>query len=592
MVLKHIQNIIKENIIIILIFSILLLITILFFENSKQTKIDDHLTFLKQQYNSQYKTIYNNFDRLAQNTFYGIINKEDIYNNIKYAYKKDSKTQAFYRTKLYNLFTSDYSRLTSFNFKQIHFHFPDNTSFLRMHKPNTFGDNLSNIRYSVVKVNQTLKPVTGFEIGRIVHGFRYVFPLHDKNLYHIGSVETSVASSFFENYFEDTYNVDAHFLIKKSIVDAKVFQREIPKQILSVENDEYYITTEKKEEKFHFNTNNFYFTEELQSIQTKMNNGENFNLIKKMNFDYIVVNFIPIANIEGMNNSAYIVLYKKSQIIQQIYYSYYKLLAITFLLTIVFMFLIHLKYNKDQTNKQKDHILSQQSKMASMGEMIGNIAHQWRQPLSVISTAASGIKLQKEYNLLTDEMFFESVDKITESTVYLSQTIEDFRNYFNNNKQKSSFNIADVIKKSISIFGSSFQLHNIQIVKNLQDITITSFENELKQVLINLLKNSKDAIGKDGTILIDTKLNGDIITISIQDSGGGIPKDVLPRIFEPYFTTKHQSVGTGLGLFMSFEIVNKSLNGNIKVKNNSFAYEFKNYTGALFTIELNKAKLQ
>ncbi len=592
MILKHIQNIVKENIIIVLIFSLVLFITILFFENSKQTKIDNHLAYLKQQYNFQYKTIYNNFNRLAQNTFYGIINKENIYNNIKYSYKKDQKTQAFYREKLYNLFISDYIRLTSFDFKQIHFHFPDNTSFLRMHKPNTFGDNLSNIRYSVVKVNQTLKPITGFEIGRIVHGFRYVFPLHDKNLNHIGSVETSVSSSFFESYFEDTYNVDAHFLTKKSIVDAKVFQRELPNQIISVENNEYYIATEKKEEeKLHFITNNFYSKEELQSIQTKMSNGENFNLIKKIDFDYIVVNFLPIANIEGINNSAYIVLYKKSQIIQQIYYSYYKLLTIAFLLTVVFIFLIHLKYNKDQASKQKDHILSQQSKMASMGEMIGNIAHQWRQPLSVISTAASGIKLQKEYDLLTDEVFFESVDKITESALYLSQTIEDFRNYFNNNKQKNPFNVVDVIDKSISIFGSSFKLQNIKIVKNLKDITITSFENELKQVLINLLKNSKDAIGKDGVILIDMKINNDTISIFIQDSGGGIPKEVLPKIFEPYFTTKHQSVGTGLGLFMSFEIVNKSLNGNIKVKNNSFSYEFKNYTGALFTIELNKAKL-
>ncbi len=574
----------------IIFFIIAISLIFSFFNYSKNDKTEVYLNSLKEQYTMQYKIMYDNFNQLSQNTFYGIINKPEIYNNLKLAYKKDDKTQQYYRKKLYDTFISDYNRLLNFNFKQVHFHFPNNESFLRMHKSTKFGDDLSNIRYSVVKANKTLKPVNGFEVGKIVHGFRFVYPMHDENLIHIGSVETSVSSYFFEKSFEKNYNVDTHFLVKRNICENKMFKNDFDKLITSDENKEY-LLEEKDGELIHFTHNKFYNDKELKIINQKMAKGETFILAKYEKENYVTICFMPVSNVEGLNNSAYLVIYKSSDYIKQLQYNYYKVIFILLLLIAVFIFYINSKYNKQQENKQKELILSQQSKMASMGEMLGNIAHQWRQPLSVISTAASGIQIQKEYGMLRDEDLDESIDGILRNTKYLSQTIDDFRNFFKENKEKESFDLKTLVEQSLDIFGSSFSTNSITIVQNIEDIKLKSFPNELKQVLINLFKNAKDIIGKSGIIIITATQNKNIVTINVQDSGGGVPHEVMPRIFEPYFTTKHQSVGTGLGLFMSFEIINKNLSGSLVVKNEQFEYNFKHYVGACFTITLNTQKL-
>ncbi len=590
--LKKSKIILKSYSVIIIIFTIFICALLYFFENNKNEKIKEYTENLKSQYNFQYNTVYENFRQISQNTFYGIINKSIIFNNVKSAYKKDKQTQDFYRKKLYDTFIADYSRLVGYNFKQLHFHFPDNTSFLRMHKPEKYGDDLSKARYSVVKANKELKPVEGFEIGKIIHGYRFVFPLHDENLFHLGSVEASVSSNYFERNFEKNFKVDAHFLVNKEMAEKKMFPNELKKDIAeSDENDKYFIIKEGEEETYHFTNKNFYSKNEKKLIQNKMAKSENFLLIKKVNSDYYNICFLPIKNIEGIKNSAYLILYSKADFIQQIYFNYYKVIFILFLMIVIFILFLNKKYNIDEQNRKKQIILSQQSKMAAMGEMIGNIAHQWRQPLSIISTATTGMKVQKEVGVLTDEMLYDNLDKIYEYTQYLSRTIDDFRNYFNQNKQKQPFKIGNIIDQSLSIFGSTFKNKNISVIKNIEDITIVSFPNELQQVIINLLKNAKDIIEKNGLIIITVTKKNNIITINIKDSGGGIAKNILPKIFEPYFTTKHKSIGTGLGLFMSFEIVNKSLNGTLEVKNEEFTYNFINYNGASFTITLNSDKL-
>ena len=147
----------------------------------------------------------------------------------------------------------------------------------------------------------------------------------------------------------------------------------------------------------------------------------------------------------------------------------------------------------DKNNKQQ-HILSQQSKMAAMGEMLGNIAHQWRQPLSVITTVATGMKLQKEFDSLDDETFEKSIDNITNSALYLSDTIEDFRNFFRTDKTEIHFSIADAFEKVFKLTNAQFKNYEINFVKDINDFEIFGFENEFIQALINILNNSKDAL--------------------------------------------------------------------------------------------------
>ena len=256
-------------------------------------------------------------------------------------------------------------------------------------------------------------------------------------------------------------------------------------------------------------------------------------------------------------------------------------------------FLIYKKevFKHIEINRQKDIILAQQSKMAAMGEMLQNIAHQWRQPLSLISTLSTGVKLNKEYGLLNEDNLIDSMDRINDSTKYLSQTIEDFRDFFMPNKKRMLFNLNTVIKKSIKLLELQFNQKNIEIITTLDDIEVYGYENELIQVLINICNNSKDELTKSSLnrklILIKSYKKGKKVFITIKDNAGGIREDIIDRIFEPYFTTKHKSLGTGIGLYMSQQIIVKHMKGSIDVKNTTFLHDNMEYKGAFFTITLD-----
>ncbi|WP_072681621.1 cache domain-containing protein [Arcobacter sp. LA11] len=241
---------------------------------------------------------------------------------------------------------------------------------------------------------------------------------------------------------------------------------------------------------------------------------------------------------------------------------------------------------------EKEELLYRQSKMAAMGEMLGNIAHQWRQPLSAISTASTGVKLQKELDLLEDKNLLTSMSLINESAQYLSQTIEDFRNFYKPKDELSYIKISKLIDKTLNLISAQFIAKDISIIKNIEDIEIYSLENELIQVLINILNNARDALLlRDNTkklIFINVFIKNEQVYIEIFDNAGGIKNEILDRIFEPYFTTKHKTQGTGIGLYMSEEIVIKHLHGNIIAFNKTFTYENEKYTGAKFKIVLDK----
>ncbi len=241
--------------------------------------------------------------------------------------------------------------------------------------------------------------------------------------------------------------------------------------------------------------------------------------------------------------------------------------------------------------KQKEDLLFQQSKMAAMGEMLGNIAHQWRQPLSNISIASTGTKIQKEMNCLSDEQLYSALTSINDSAQYLSQTIEDFRSFFNPSDNKmNKFFIDDCLNKTLSLVKTQFISKNIEIIKNIENFELLSIENELIQVLINILNNARDSLvinqKEKKLIFINTYKKEDISYIEILDNAGGIENNIIDRIFEPYFTTKHKSQGTGIGLYMSEEIVRTHLNGNITASNEKYLYDGIEYKGAKFTITI------
>jgi signal transduction histidine kinase len=240
-------------------------------------------------------------------------------------------------------------------------------------------------------------------------------------------------------------------------------------------------------------------------------------------------------------------------------------------------------------NQKQHELLSQRTKLIAMGEMLGNIAHQWRQPLSLISTASSAIKVNKELNLLTDEFLYESLGTIEHGVNYLSETIEDFTDFFRPDRERNIFSLSLFMDKLYKLVSSQLKDMNIQLVENIEDLKINGFEKDLLQVLLNILRNAIDALEHvegEKYIFVDIFKKDENIFIQIKDNAGGIKEDIINRIFEPYFTTKHKSQGTGIGLYMSDEIITKHMNGKLEVENSTFEYNNKTFTGALFTIKL------
>ncbi len=243
--------------------------------------------------------------------------------------------------------------------------------------------------------------------------------------------------------------------------------------------------------------------------------------------------------------------------------------------------------------KRNEDILHQQSKMASMGEMMENIAHQWRQPLNAITISASSVLLSHDLGMIDEQEIHEQLEAIIESAEFLSGTIEDFKNFLRDDKQTTIFKLHDAVSKVLKLIDGNMKKNKIIIIQEMdEDIEINGLENELLQVVLNILNNAKDILVENHIAFIDriivlkvyidkTKSNG---VIEIQDGAGGIPKNIISKIFEPYFTTKHQSQGTGLGLYMTHQMVVDHMGGEIQVANKTFIYQEKEYLGANFKV--------
>jgi C4-dicarboxylate-specific signal transduction histidine kinase len=233
----------------------------------------------------------------------------------------------------------------------------------------------------------------------------------------------------------------------------------------------------------------------------------------------------------------------------------------------------------EKESKKKDLMLFQQAKLAQMGEMISMIAHQWRQPLNAISAASIKLELKNEMNKLTKDEIEDTMEFIQKTAQKMSKTIDDFMNFTRPNSKSSTIDFDDILQEISNIVLAQFNAHNIKInMKNEQHVTLVSKKQELLHILINLVVNARDALldstQEDKQITISIEQDEKSILIKIRDNAGGVAKNVIDRIFEPYFTTKEEGKGTGLGLYMSKLIAQQHLNGDLDVKNVEDGAEF------------------
>ena len=239
-----------------------------------------------------------------------------------------------------------------------------------------------------------------------------------------------------------------------------------------------------------------------------------------------------------------------------------------------------------EKNRYKEQLLMQQSKQAQMGEMMSMTAHQWRQPLNAVSASAIQLNMKNDMKIITSEDIKETTCFIEKMTQEMSSTINNFMNFSKPTHKKELFSIKQILEDILRLMGAQLKNHNIAFISDIkEDITLFIYKKDLEHILINLIVNARDAFDskeiEEKKIFIKAYLKDKRYIIEVIDNAGGIPGEVLERVFEPYFTTKEQGKGTGLGLYMSKKIARENLDGDIDVQNLQ--------DGALFHIELKQS---
>ncbi|MEA2099921.1 MAG: HAMP domain-containing sensor histidine kinase, partial [Campylobacterota bacterium] len=550
-------------------------------EQRIQVALDSHLDKLK----THYEILLHHQKVTATAAYKSTINKKFVIDILSKAQGASSKELDLLREELTHKLKDKYKILHEKGVLQYHFVLPNDDVFLRMHKPSKYGDSLSGIRYSFEYTNKTHKPISGFEQGKTAHGFRNTYPIFDENNNYLASLDVAFSSNFLQDNLVSISKIHTHFLVNKHIFDVKSWKRDdmISNYMQSSEHDDFMMSVMHSDYKEEHIVKNIQRLKPIKAqIYEKMAEEKEFSLYTLFKAKSVVISFYPIKNIKDKKTVAWIVSYDNDSFIDiTLRMNLYAQISAFFILLILFYFIYRVINQKEildiqvkiQTkelakrerqlkllnenleltikdevakNQEKDRLLFQQSKMAAMGEMIGNIAHQWRQPIAIISMWANNIIADIDMEELEDENLKKYAKKINEQTVHLSETIDDFRNFFSPNKEKEIFTLKESVDKTMSLLSASFKTHNIEVIENIEDVKIFSLENELTQAILNIIKNAKDILmtldkGSRKLIFINIYREDSNVIIEIRDNGGGVPKNIIAKVFEPYFTTKHQS---------------------------------------------------
>jgi signal transduction histidine kinase len=558
-----------------ILFSIFLIISLfgglVFFYQYKTIKDEVYYNIDIQ---NQYLT--NSYNQFLKNLKHNVTVKMDILNKPNIMKNFASKN----RKKLYKQLAPIYERMKKQNryIKILTFRDTDGSVFLRVHKPKMYGDKVSKKREIILDTIKSKKRQYGFEVGKLKMTYRIVEPIFYNSKF-VGVVEMGVEPSFILDNIKPIFNLQTAMFVKKSFKDVHISKKQykVFGEYMLVDADKVF----------------------LDNI-TKIDIDKQDFKIQNNNKPYLIINRYFLSNHKGDKAAKIMVAYSLERYTNKLNSIKDEYILVTIILIALLLVLLNfgINYYIKQLNKsfeeiiEKDNIMIQQAKMAQMGEMIESIAHQWRQPLSVISTTVSAIELNMELGIepSSDEIL-KSCKTITDSTKYASETIDVFRGFYHTDKQKQYFKISDVILTSKKLQISKFKHSNIKVLSYIDDTEIYGYRNELIQVIMNMLNNARDEfinrdIKENRVIIITIKKDQNSINIGIKDNAGGIAKENIDKVFNSRFTTKAHIDGTGIGLHMSLNIIQKSFLGDISVANEEFEYNNNIYKGACFTITI------
>jgi len=583
------KNILQKLLIIFIILTFIIYTTFNYYSKKNE---EYYLQQTTQTYVRAYNTIYSQYKDLADVIFSGFSRLGDIKHNLRDIDKLTLQEQAKKRENIYKKLLPRYNTLRAKHIKSVNIILPNNKIFLKIKNPSQFDVEISNRRIMIHDIHKNKKPIDTYEKGKNGAGFKFAYPIIENGKYlgimsitfGANAITAAIMKQYYvlSNFFIDTENFNLDILQKKNSLfinsphKGYIFDKQVLKELKNI--------TRK----------------DISSLIPKQNMLDliysNFSSKKALSIcdqgTKTTLTIIPIIHSITKNKEAILTIRSQAHELATIKQTQNTIFILTIVLLIIVLIVVYQQIIKNILEKEslvasakKDKQLLEQAKLAQMGEMIGNISHQWRQPLSVISTVASGIKMQHSFDTLKKEDIPKNMDIIVNNVEFLSTTIDTFRDFIKEGDITSRIFVEDKIKETINLIQSTLSKSFIKLIDETNYDKKTPVRiptGTLTQVLINILNNAKDALNNQSDNEKWIKLNVNQIEnkviITIEDNAGGISSNIIEKIFDPYFTTKHKSQGTGLGLYMSYEIVTKHFHGKLYVKNTQ--------NGAMFTVEI------
>jgi signal transduction histidine kinase len=579
----------------LIVFALLYLTGFLFINYNAKSRVDSHLTRALETTNVEYKLIYNIYKKSSKLIFKEYVN-DPLALNIIQGINETNKDSL--RKELFNLMRQPYNVAKSLGVRQLHFHLKNNESFLRMHKPEKFGDDLSEYRYSVKRVNETGKAISGFEQGRVAHGFRFVYPLKSKDGQGLGSVEVSIDTNGFEDMFQNTLYAEAYFLLDKETSLRKLFIDEVNKRYQESLDSSQYLQTKIDEHDANLKE---YIKENLasyrESLAADFQTRKAFAKEIKVADEYYSKVFIPIHRIEDQKIIAYFVSSSRSDFLSNTHKDERNILVALFFFILLIVYGLHKNITYSNSLKEKikektdeleasEQMIIESKKMASLGALVAGVAHEINTPVGLSITAMSHfmertktLKLHYEKEEMDQEEFENYLSKtdsilklIFTNLVKAANLIKDFKQLSvnDNHEEKKVVRLKKHIESVVSTLKEHIQKKNIKINLDIDDdIEIFAYADALSVVMTNLIINSVvHAFDDETDALISVKVTKNFknIVIIYEDNGKGMSEEQVQNVYEPFYTTNRGGGGSGLGMHIMYNLIAQKLEGSINLQ--------------------------